>query len=125
MAITEEMKEKVVSLNGIKASAETAIKTYRTGLKELYKQFLKENGLDGYICHKANIGTGEQARAVLYVKEWEGDFTNIWNVEIRYKLANDVRDMDRDYPACCRYTTSPLDIMNEILQNYVPYERSC
>ena len=117
MAITEAMKIRATSLNAIRVDAETAARVYREGLKELYTQFLKENGLDDYICHKANIGNGEQARAVLYVKEWDNG-----NIEIRYKLANDVRDMDRDYPACSRYTTDPVKVMQEIFDNYVPYK---
>lgn len=117
MAITEAMKIRAENINNFKIQAEQAIRLYKEGLKELYAQFLKENGLDEYICHKANVGNGEQARAVLYVKEWDNG-----NIEIRYKLANDVRDMDRDYPACSRYTTDPVKVMQEIFDNYVPYK---
>lgn len=117
MAITEAMRIRATSLNAIRVDAKTAAKVYREGLKELYTQFLKENSLDDYICHKANVDNGEQARAVLYVKEWDNG-----NIEIRYKLANDVRDMDRDYPACSRYTTDPVKVMQEIFDNYVPYK---
>lgn len=118
MRITDKMKMQITTLSDLKATANKMTERYRNGLKELYTLFLKENGLDGYICHKANVGCGEQSRAVLYVKQWDND-----NIEIRYKLTNDVHDMDKDYPACSRNTTDPIKIMQEILDNYVPYEK--
>lgn len=117
MGITDIMKMRIATLNDFKATADKMAERYRDGLKELYTLFLKENSLDGYICHKANVGCGEQSRAVLYIRQWDNG-----NVEIRYELANDVHDMDRDYPACSRNTTDPIKIMQEILDNYVPYK---
>lgn len=117
MAITEAMKIRATSLNAIKIDAETAARVYREGLKELYTQFLKENGLDDYICHKANLECkGERVKALLYVKEWGNG-----SIEVRYKLANKEDVGDSDYPACCRLTTDPVKVMQEILDNYVPY----
>lgn len=116
MAITEALKTEAKSLRTLKEQADETMKQYREGLKNLYELFLKKNGLHGYICHKANVGIGEQARAVLYVKEWSNG-----NIEIRYQLANEVHDMENDYPACCRHTTDPVEVMQEILNNYVPY----
>lgn len=117
MAITEAMRIRATSLNAIRIDAETAARVYREGLKELYTQFLKENGLDDYICHKANLECkGERVKALLYVKEWDNG-----GIEVRYKLANKEDVGDSDYPACCRYTTDPVKVMQELLDNYVPY----
>lgn len=115
--ITEAIKERVASLSAIRADAETAMKTYSEGMKDVYKQFLKENRLDGYICHKANLECkGERVKAFLYVKEYDNG-----NVEIRYTLANEEYSDDIDDLACSRFTTDPVKVMQEILDNYVPY----
>lgn len=117
MAITEAMKIRAENINNFKTQAEQAIRLYKEGLKELYTQFLKENGLDDYICHKANLECkGERVKALLYVKEWDNG-----GIEVRYKLTNKEDVGDSDYPACCRFTTDPIKVMQEILDNYVPY----
>lgn len=115
--ITETIKERVASLSAIRANAETSMETYTEGMKELYHQFLKDNGLDGYICHKSNLECkGERVKAFLYVNEQDNG-----NIEIRYKLANKEYADDSDYSACSRLTTDPVKVMQEILDNYVPY----
>ena len=120
MAITEAMKMRAENINNFKIQAEQTMKLYKEGLKELYKQFLKENGLDDYVCHKANLEhKGERVKAFLYIKEWDNGNTNA--VEIRYKLANEEDVGDSDYHACSRFTTDPVKVMQEILDNYVPY----
>lgn len=113
MGITREMENKARVLAMVKAKTEAERKKRAEGLEELYTQFLKENALDGYVRLKTYPAV-PRSKAHLFVKIWDDGY-----VEIRLKF--EIQAMD--HCACECDAADPLQVMQEILEQYVPFEK--
>lgn len=123
MEITEEMSAKAERLNAKAKELKQALCANRAQIKELYEQFLKENGLDGCVRHKSDENGITRYR--LYACEYEdGVEFRAFNERDRMLLGASGVVNGCTYPACCRpeSAVNPLAAMQEILENYVPCE---